>query len=95
LTRPLWGFFAGALALAIEILSPGNTIEETHTKIVEYFENGTRLLWRVDPNERNILVYHSPEPDQLLKMGDVLGRKSVVPGLSMAIAELFEAWDFG
>lgn len=29
--------------LAIEILSPENTIEEIHNKIVEYFENRSRL----------------------------------------------------
>ncbi|AFY62194.1 Uma2 family endonuclease [Synechococcus sp. PCC 6312] len=94
LSRPLRGFFEGAPDLVVEILSPGNTVEEMHQKIVEYFANGTRLLWKVDPSERSILVYHSSEPDQLLGMGDSLDGEDIVPGFSMAVNELFEAWDF-
>lgn len=94
LSRPLRGFFEGAPDLVVEILSPGNTIEEMHQKIVEYFDNGTRLLWKVDPTERSILVYHSPEADCLLRMGDSLEGEDIVPGFSMPVAELFEAWDF-
>ncbi len=94
LSRPLRGFFEGAPDLVVEILSPGNTVEEMHQKIVEYFAHGTRLLWKVDPNEHSILVYHSPEPDSLLRMGDSLEGEDLVPGFSMPVAELFQAWDF-
>ena len=38
------GFLEGAPDLAIEILSPGNTVEEMHAKLVEYFENSARLV---------------------------------------------------
>lgn len=94
LSRPPRGFFQGAPDLAVEILSPGNTVEETHNKIVEYFENESRLVWVIHPDERYVLVYHSPEPDRFLRVGDRLDGEDVVPGFSMAIAELFEAWDF-
>lgn len=94
LSRPPQGFFEGAPDLVVEILSPGNTVEEMHRKIVEYFENGTRLLWKIDPSERCILVYQSPEPERLLRMGDQLEGGDVVPGFSLAVAELFEEWDF-
>lgn len=94
LSRPPRGFFEGAPDLVVEILSPGNTVEEMHTKIVEYFENDTRLLWKIDPNERCILVYHSPEPERLLRVGDMLDGEDVISGFSMAVAELFEPWDF-
>ncbi len=94
LSRPPRGFFQGSPDLAVEILSPGNTIEEMHEKIVEYFENDTRLLWKIDPSERCILVYHSPEPDRLLRVGDCLDGENIVPGFAMAVSELFEPWDF-
>lgn len=94
LSRPPQGFFQGAPDLVVEILSPGNTVQEIHSKIVEYFENGTRLLWKIDPNERCILVYHCPQPERLLRVGDWLEGEDVVPGFSMAVAELFEEWDF-
>ncbi|MEO0409545.1 MAG: Uma2 family endonuclease [Cyanobacteria bacterium P01_A01_bin.135] len=94
LKRPPRGFFEGSPDLAVEILSPSNTVEEIHDKIVEYFENGTRLVWVIHPDERYVLVYHSPEPDRLMRSQDVLDGEVVVPGFSMPVAELFEEWEF-
>ncbi len=94
LSRPPRGFFQGSPDLAVEILSPSNTIEEIHGKIVEYFDNDTRLVWVIHPDEKYVLVYHSPEPDRFLRSADHLDEEEVVPGFSMAVAELFEQWDF-
>lgn len=94
LKRPPRGFFQGSPDLAVEILSPSNTIEEIHSKIVEYFENNTRLAWVIHPDEKYVLVYHSPEPNGFLRSADRLEGETVVPGFSMAVAELFKEWDF-
>ncbi|MBF2087215.1 Uma2 family endonuclease [Thermoleptolyngbya sp. C42_A2020_037] len=88
------GFFQGAPDLAVEVLSPSNTVEEIHEKIVEYSENGTRLVWVIHPDEQYVLVYHSPSPDRLLRLQDALEGESVVPGFSLAVSELFEELDF-
>ena len=91
---PPRGYFQGAPDLVVEILSPNNTIEEIHTKITEYFDNGTRLLWVIHPDEKYVLVYHGAEPDQLLRPQDQLDGEDVVPDFVLAVAELFEEWDF-
>ncbi len=94
LSRPPRGFFQGSPDLVVEILSPGNTVEEMHEKIVEYFENETKLVWVIHPDERYVLVYHQPEPDQLLRTGNCLDGEEVVSGFSMSVSDLFEPWDF-
>lgn len=94
LKRPPRGFFQGSPDLVVEILSPSNTIEEIHDKIVEYFENDTRLVWVVHPDEKYVLVYHCPEPDRFLRPQDSLDGEAIVPGFEMAVADLFEEWDF-
>lgn len=94
MTRPPRGFFQGSPDLAVEILSPNNTVEEIHDKIVEYFDNETRLVWVIHPDEKYALVYHAPEPDRFLRSGDQLDGEAVIPGFAIAIAELFEEWDF-
>lgn len=88
------GYFQGSPDLAVEILSPSNTVEEIHDKIVEYFENGTRLLWVIHPDEQYVLVYHAPSPDVFLKVGNRLDGEDIVPGFSLAIAELFAELEF-
>ncbi|MBD2636295.1 Uma2 family endonuclease [Limnothrix sp. FACHB-881] len=89
------GFLEGAPDLAVEVLSPGNTVEEIDGKITEYFANGTRLMWVINPQQRYILVYRSPqEPDRLLKTADRLDGEAIIPGFSLPIAELFQELDF-
>ncbi len=94
LKRPPRGFFQGSPDLAVEILSPSNTVEEIHEKIVEYFANETRLVWVIHPDEKYVLVYHSSEPDCFLRSSDFLEGEAVIPEFSMQVGELFEEWDF-
>ena len=88
------GFLEGAPDLAVEILSPGNTVEEMHNKIVEYFENAARLVWVIHPKEYYVLVYRSPQPDRLLKSTDSLDGEEVIPGFTLAVSELFQKLSF-
>lgn len=95
LTQLPTGFLEGAPDLAIEILSPGNTVEEMHNKLVEYFENGTRLAWIIHPIETYILVYHSAqEPTRLVKSADTLEGEDVIPGFTLPMVELFQNLSF-
>jgi Uncharacterized protein conserved in cyanobacteria, COG4636 len=85
------GFLEGAPDLAVEVLSPRNTVEEIHDKLVEYFENGSRLVWLVHPSEHYVLVYRSSqEPDRLLKSVDLLEGEEVIPGFALPVAHLFQ-----
>jgi Uma2 family endonuclease len=89
------GFLDGAPDLAVEVLSPGNTVEEIHDKLVEYFENGTRLAWIIHPSEHYVLVYRSAqEPDRLLKSVDSLDGEEVIPGFTLPVADLFQQLSF-
>lgn len=89
------GFLEGAPDLAIEILSPGNTVEEMDTKLVEYFENGARLVWIVNLKQHYILVYRCDrEPDRLLKSIDAIDGEDVIPGFTFPIANLFQKLAF-
>jgi Uma2 family endonuclease len=89
------GFLDGAPDLAIEVLSPNNTIAEIHQKIVEYFENGSRLVWVINLKQHYVLVYRSAkEPDRLLKQSDSLDGEDVIAGFTMPLSELFQKLSF-
>jgi Uma2 family endonuclease len=88
------GFFQGAPDLAIEVLSDGNTIEEMHNKVNEYFESGSRLIWIIHPDEQYVLVYHQPQPDQFKRPGDLLDGEDVIPGFTLDLAEFFAEPEF-
>ncbi len=88
------GFFQGSPDLAVEVISPSNTFEEIHTKLVEYFDNGCQLAWVINPDERSVVVYRQPQPERLLKLTDSLDGEDVIPGFTFPVAELFAELDF-
>ena len=88
------GFFEGAPDLAVEIISPNNTFAEIHNKLVEYFENGTRLVWVILPDEESVLVYHQPKPSKLLQVEDNLDGEAVITGFQLPLMELFQELSF-
>ncbi len=95
LTELPTGFLEGAPDLAVEVLSLGNTVEEIHDKLVEYFENGTRLAWIIHPSEHYVLVYRSAqEPDRLLKSIDSFEGEEVIPGFVLPVVNLFQKLSF-
>jgi Uma2 family endonuclease len=89
------GYLEGAPDLAVEVLSPGNTVEEIDDKLKDYFENGTRLVWVISPNQHYVLVYRcASEPDRLLKSIDTIEGEDIVPGFTFSVANLFQKLSF-
>jgi Uma2 family endonuclease len=88
------GFWQGSPDLAVEVLSPSNTVEEIHNKIIEYFDNDTKLVWVINPEEEYVLIYHSPKPDRFLRDQDMLDGEEIIPGFQMAVADLFAELEF-
>jgi Uma2 family endonuclease len=78
--------------IAVEVLSRSNTPKEMKKKRREYFDNGTRLVWIVDPVSRTVNVYTSEKPDvpTVLTETDVVSGDPVLQGFSFPVAKLFE-----
>jgi Uma2 family endonuclease len=89
------GYWNGAPDLAVEILSPTNTIAEMNQKILEYFENGTKVVWLIHPDQKFVMTYHQPLPDrQLLLMGDFLSEPDLFANCQLPVSELFAQPNF-
>jgi Uma2 family endonuclease len=78
-----------APALAVEVLSPGNTRGEMTRKLKEYFLAGTRLVWLVNPRKRNVTVHTAPDRSTTFEEGQTLDGGDVLPGLSLPVADIF------
>ena len=75
--------------LVVEVLSPSNTVQEMARKRHEFFAAGTRLFWIVDPVDRTVAVYTSPDDMTLLDETQTLTGGDVLPGFSLAIRDWF------
>ncbi|MEG4058521.1 MULTISPECIES: hypothetical protein [unclassified Microcoleus] len=68
---------------------------EIHDKLVDYVENGARVVWVIHPKEHYVLVYRSSQdPDRRLKSADSFDGEEIVPRFTLPIAELFQKLAF-
>ena len=77
--------------LAVEIVSPSNTVPEIHAKVMDYLDAGTRLVWVVEPRSRNVTTYRSRKEIRLLAGDDEIDLGAVLPGLRVKVSDLFRS----
>lgn len=75
--------------LAVEVVSPGEVYFEVEAKVAEYLEAGVRMVWVVNPQQRNVRVFAAGHRPQQLGAEDTLEGGEVLPGFSLRIADLF------
>jgi Uma2 family endonuclease len=76
-------------ALAVEVLSPGNTTAEMSRKLREYFAGGVTIVWFVDPPSRSVTVYTSPTESKVVPYEGTLDGGRVLPGFQLLVAKIF------
>jgi Uma2 family endonuclease len=76
--------------LAVEIVSPSNSMNEVRGKVHEYFAAGVEVVWVVLPEYDEVHVYDSPTSNRILTVDEVLTGDPVIPGFRLPLAELFD-----
>jgi Uma2 family endonuclease len=79
-----------APALAVEVVSKGNTPREMERKLSEYFSAGTSLVWYVYPNSRSVHIFTSPTSQVILNENQTLDGGDVLPGFELPLSRLFQ-----
>jgi Uma2 family endonuclease len=80
--------------LAVEVLSPNNTYRKILDRVREQLRFGTRLVWVLDPDARDVMVSRAgKQPDTveetLLKEQAELTGEDVLPDFRCQVAEFF------
>jgi len=83
------GWVPVAPDLVVEVLSPSESVATLDEKWRDYRAAGTTLMWVIDPTERTVTVREAGAPDRRLMAGDTMRGGRVLPGFSIAVAQLF------
>ena len=75
--------------VVVEVLSPGQSRRELLTKCRWYLDQGVQTAVLVHPRARWIDVLRADQQTVRLVLGDVLDLTDVIPGLTLAVGELF------
>ena len=79
-------YLEGAPAIAIEVVSPGNSAVEMETKLDLYFRHGAKEVWWVYDKPRRIVV-HLGGTSRTFTEGEAV-TTPLLPGLSLGVGEI-------
>jgi Uma2 family endonuclease len=82
-------FWAGPPDLAVEVISPGDTMPEVEEKVRQWLEAGTVLVWVVNPRRRIVTVYRGAGDSTVLTDKDTLDGGELIPGFTLPVADIF------
>ncbi len=94
LTLPQPGFIPGAPDIAVEVVSPSNTLAEMERKVREYIEAGSLRVWLVYPattaTQGRVTVYRSDGATLTYTGDDTITDEELLPGFSLPLTEIFD-----
>lgn len=82
------GFAELAPDLVVEVLSPDDRPGEVLAKCADWLRAGCRLVWVVDPERREVRVYHADGSVAAVGESGVVEGEAVLPGSSCAAGEM-------
>lgn len=84
------GYAAMAPDLVIEVLSPDDRPADILSKVGDWLEAGTSLVWVVAPERRTARVYSADGGQELVAESDRLHGGAVLPGFQLELRRMFE-----
>ncbi|MBY0230010.1 MAG: Uma2 family endonuclease [Gemmataceae bacterium] len=79
----------GVPHLAVEILSPTDTIENMTDRVALYARAGVPLVWMVNPYNQSITIHALGARLRVVTIGDELACEPHLPGFRCPVARLF------
>jgi Uma2 family endonuclease len=75
--------------LAVEVISPNESLYDVEEKVADYLAAGVRLVWVIVPPRRIVHVYRADGTGGLVRETGELDGEDVVPGFRCKVADLF------
>ena len=85
--HPKWGGMPPILA--VEVLSPNDRPGIINAKIRDYLDNGVKIVWVIDCEDRTVIIHRQNVPFVILKESQELTGGGELPGFSCPIRNLF------
>ena len=63
----------------VELLSPTDSLTITKTKMAEYMRSGVKLAWLINPSTKQVDIYRSEQPTEVLDNPDNLYGANILP----------------
>ncbi len=72
----------------VELRSASDDIDTLRAKMKEYIENGVRLGWLLNPQDRQVEIYRQGQPVEILQSPQSLSGEAVLPGFTIDLSRI-------
>lgn len=76
--------------LAVEVVSPGDRPRQVLDKVGEYLQAGVRLVWVIEPKQRQATAYRGLTDVRVIDGGGSLDGEDVLPGFICPLADVLD-----
>jgi Uma2 family endonuclease len=73
---------------AVELVSESDDLADTQAKMQEYIQNGLRLGWLINPQDKQVEIYRSNQEVEILSSPTTLSGEDVLPGFLLDLANI-------
>jgi Uma2 family endonuclease len=83
------GFAPIAPDFVIELWSPSDSWTLLQQKMRDYLDNGVRLAWLIDPEQRRVHIYRPDQPVEMLENPSSVSADPLLPGFVLDLQDIF------
>ena len=73
----------------VELRSKTDSLSTLQAKMQEYIDNGARLGWLIDHQNRRVEIYRSRGKIEILDQPENLSGEAVLPGFSLSLTRIW------
>lgn len=73
----------------VELRSPSARLKPLQDKMQEYMDNGARLGWLINRQDRQVEIYRAGQPKQVLNFPQNLSGEDVLPGFVLDLSKIW------
>ncbi|MBE9168083.1 Uma2 family endonuclease [Pleurocapsales cyanobacterium LEGE 06147] len=84
------GFPPLAPDFVIELRSPSDNLRTLESKMQEYIDNGVRLGWLIDPQNRRVHIYRPHQPVEIVQSPSSLSGEDVLRGFTLNLDKILD-----
>ncbi len=86
-TLPYW---PGSPDLAVEVISPSDTIISATEKAQRFLAAGAKAVWVVNPRRKTVTAYAHDASPKIWGVADDIDGGELLPGFRMAVRDVFD-----
>ena len=86
------GFYSLCPDFVVELRSDTDRLSVLQAKMEEYINNGARLGWLIDPQDRRVHIYRPDSEVHTLENPETISADPILPNFTLDLKEIWE-WD--